>query len=415
MPTNDQDQIVVATEHVRLVRAELGRHLEDGEELNDRLGLTLLTLADPAAALVVLAGAQAELIPADDVAGGILGSLRALFGHRFGGWTPTMGRNRTLNGVQFKPYSSGGGLDTPLPASAPSSGNWIGPAPYGQEPVGVGLFDTQFVAHRALTGHITLGAGADAGPADAAHPRSWWQGHALFIAGLILAQASTAQLDVRTALTKVQGTDPAVEWTMPLWDFALRLGDYQAAGVKVLNLSVGVSTQDGDPPLVLVRAIDRLTPDMVVVAAAGNHGTAALPDAVRAARGMPARNAPLFPAALDGVLSGGATVSGSGPGAVPAEFHPKGVGDALAPWIDVMAPGVGVTSTYFGYGDPERVEVPGAQPDDPPVPESFAGWATWSGTSFAAGTVTGLVADHIAGGMPPAEAVAAVRRSHAKP
>ena len=48
--------------------------------------------------------------------------------------------------------------------------------------------------------------------------------------------------------------DADEEWTMPLWDFAARLADYQDAGVAVINLSVGVSTADGRAPLVLDRA-----------------------------------------------------------------------------------------------------------------------------------------------------------------
>ena len=101
---------------------------------------------------------------------------------------------------------------------------------------------------------------------------------------------------------------------MPLWDFADLLADYQDAGVAVLNLSVGVSTDDGRAPLVLERAIAQLTPSMVVVAAAGNHGE---PHADTA--GRPAPNAALFPAALDNVLAVGA-LDGTG----AAAFTPRG-------------------------------------------------------------------------------------------
>ena len=45
----------------------------------------------------------------------------------------------------------------------------------------------------------------------------------------------------------------------------------------------------------------------------------------------------------------------------------------------------------------------------------FAGWASWSGTSFAAGEITGAVAALLAQGYGPLDAVAAVRRTHPRP
>ena len=50
------------------------------------------------------------------------------------------------------------------------------------------------------------------------------------------------------------------------------------------------------------------------------------------------------------------------------------------PWVDVVATGVGVESTYLPA-------VQGAE-----GPEDFGETATWSGTSFAAAKVTGVLA-----------------------
>lgn len=71
----------------------------------------------------------------------------------------------------------------------------------------------------------------------------------------------------------------------------------------------------------------------------------------------------LKPAALDGVLAVGA-VDDEG---VPAGFNPRnGEDDAqVAPWIDVFAPGVEVTSTYLGEVGGEDVRISGD--DGPPV------------------------------------------------
>ena len=140
---------------------------------------------------------------------------------------------------------------------------------------------------------------------------------------------------------------------MPLWTFAERLAEYQDAGVEVLNLSVGVATGDGRAPLVLQRAIAQLTPSMVVVAAAGNHGMGGLSDEERTKAGLPARGAALFPAALDDVLAVGALdgTRSAGRGVHAARRRET----ETAPWIDVFAPGVETVSTYLGDGAPERV------------------------------------------------------------
>jgi len=55
------------------------------------------------------------------------------------------------------------------------------------------------------------------------------------------------------------------------------------------------------------------------------------------------------------------------------------------PWVDVAACGMEVSSTYL-KGDVNLESVHG-KPDQP-----FDGFATWSGTSFAAAEVSGAIA-----------------------
>ena len=318
----------------------------------------------------------------------MLTELRLWSAHRYAGWMPTLGKNRTLSGVQFKPYTHG--FDRP---TVPAAGT-VAPLPKPDQAlsrVSVGLFDTVLAPHRQLTGSYLADPDTLVGPVeDDGGERLWWEGHATFVAGIIRRHAPSAVLDVRTALRRVPGGSGDERWSMPLWDFADLLADYQDAGVAVLNLSVGVSTDDGRAPLVLERAIAQLTPSMVVVAAAGNHGE---PHADAA--GRPAPNAALFPAALDNVLAVGA-LDGTG----AAAFTPRGAGAAdTAPWIDVFAPGVDVVSTYLGDGAPERVLVENA--DGSRAPVEFSGWAAWSGTSFATGEITGAVANLLAQGRQP--------------
>ena len=127
---------------------------------------------------------------------------------------------------------------------------------------------------------------------------------------------------------------------------------------------------------------------------------------------MPHRAAPLFPAALDGVLAVGA-VDAEGRS---ASFNPVDGSDPSrpAPWIDVFAPGVEIVSTYLDERGDQKVLVPrdrGQGYDTVP----FGGYANWSGTSFASAHVTGLVAAKVAEGMSPQEAAQAVRQDLPRP
>ena len=394
MADSEQDrQIVVASDQMRLVRPELGDRTVLEERANPRLGLTLLPFGDIDAVGDRLTRRRTaepsdaepppqtrpqtrpQTTPPATGVDRLLGELRALFEHRYAGWSPTLGKNRTLSGVQFEPYTHGG-FDKPTPTGPQAPPAAAAPLPTRR--VRVGLFDTRLAPHSRLTGRYLTGDGALIAPVPAGRQRQWWEGHSTFIAGIIERLAPTVVLDVRTALRPAapdgadSGSAADRNWTMPLWDFAARLGDYQDAGVSVINLSVGLATVDNKPPLVLERAIAQLTPDVVVVAAAGNPGSAPLSDEQRRRERMPDRGAALFPAALDNVLAVGAW-----DGEVPAEFNPVDHHTGgVAPWIDVLAPGVEITSTYLGESGGEKVLVR----DSAGVEETveFSGWASWS-------------------------------------
>jgi membrane-anchored mycosin MYCP len=404
--------IVVADEHLGMVLDLLGQGATE-EDTDARLGLTLVELDDVHAAGQRLERAREDEPDArdpGDVSGldRVLANLRSITEARYAGWSPTIGKNRILTGVQFKPYSNAGGFTKPTKPDTK-------PAPFraaarSSRRVRVGILDTRLDPHSRLGGRCLTDPNALTNPAPG-QERLWWEGHATFIAGVVLGLAPTADLDVRTAL--VPGDKPTDGWTMPLWTLAQRLADYRDSGVQVLNLSLGCSTDDGKSPMVLERAIAQLTPTMAVVAAAGNHGTEKLDDAERTAQGMPCRAAPLFPAALDGVLAVGA-VDDDGRS---APFNPVDGRDPSrpAPWIDVFARGVDVVSTYLDERGDQEVLVPrdGEPGTYDTVP--FGGYASWSGTSFASAHVTGLVAAHIATGMSAQQAVQAVRQDLPRP
>ncbi len=176
---------------------------------------------------------------------------------------------------------------------------------------------------------------------------------------------------------------------------------YLRDGARILNCSWACYTKDGRPPFVLERALAVLTPKLLVVAAAGNHGQfwskkkgedgEKEDKKYREKNMLPARDAPAYPAALPNVVAVGA----SGPDG-PATFNPiawgTGAGGkeriaALAPWINVLAPGVAVRGPYFGDEREEEVRVPDKAPsavrEQKYRTKEFNGEAEWSGTSFA--------------------------------
>ena len=98
---------------------------------------------------------------------------------------------------------------------------------------------------------------------------------------------------------------------------------------------------------------------IVVVASAGNDGV----------------SRKSYPGAFEGVVS----VAALGPDG-PAPFSNWGS------WVRACAPGVDVASTFYEYELGRERKRYGLDPDD------FAGFATWSGTSFAAPIVAGVLA-----------------------
>jgi len=103
---------------------------------------------------------------------------------------------------------------------------------------------------------------------------------------------------------------------------------------------------------------------------------------VVASAGNDASCRPSWPAALPGVVSVGA-------------LSPWGVAPFTnyGSWVRACAPGVGVISRFFTGGGV--------------VKDYGAGWAAWSGTSFAAPIVAGVLAHSVnVDGISPQQAVA---------
>jgi membrane-anchored mycosin MYCP len=398
-------QIVVSTKHADLVIGELSAlGAIVTPEVSEALGLTLLDfdVAGPAKA----ARGRADALPAMSRPGGeprtdldaVMRHLRATFAAQYAGWMPAMGKNREVSrvpgsyvvaqhavdygadvttehavdyGADVRPehavdygvdvsaghavdYGAGitgdhavdYGADGPTAVALPRTGmpaRAAGPGAGRQ----VGIIDTAIASHPYLVG-ATLARAEDL--VDPGDPTRWQNHHGTFVSGLVLAQAPGSVIHFRASL------DP--EAKADSWDVAKALAELASIpGLDIINLSLGCVTEDGEPPLVFVAAVERLGPDTLVIAAAGNHATP----------GQTPK--PSWPAALDTVVAVGA-IGAQG----DAPFSPD------APWVDAVAPGVGVVSTAVaGNGRP--------------------GFARWSGTSFSAASVSGMVAAAMRPGM----------------
>jgi thermitase len=204
----------------------------------------------------------------------------------------------------------------------------------------------------------------DLDPLDVLPPAGrldWGAGHGTFVAGVVRRVAPHCEIVAyRFSRGDGLGTDKDVAAAL------LRAAReaHEAGRPAVVNASLGTRAVDGTPPLAMqeaVRFIQATYPEVLIVAAAGNLGTAD----------------PIYPAAFDGVVAVGALAHDLR----PAPFSSHG------PWVRCSTTGVGVVSTYVrGVVPPE----PDAGfPDRVFDADAFA---MWSGTSFAAPQVTGAIA-----------------------
>ncbi|MEV4111333.1 S8/S53 family peptidase [Nonomuraea sp. NPDC049695] len=201
----------------------------------------------------------------------------------------------------------------------------------------VGLLDTGVAKHPWWAGTDWYGQTA---PEDADATEGSQAGHGTFIAGLLARRAPGAALRVHRVL---DGDGVSDEATVARALFRMR-----ERPPHVLNLSFGCHTFDDRPPQLLSDAIAALQ-DTVTVACAGNTGS----------------DRPFWPAAMANVV---------GVAAVDASEERRAPYSGYGTWVDACARGDWLTSSFLDGGD-------------------FAGYATWSGTSFATALVAGAVAD----------------------
>ncbi|MEV0676649.1 S8 family serine peptidase [Actinosynnema sp. NPDC050436] len=242
------------------------------------------------------------------------------------------------------PIMIGTARPLPEPADAPPT-----PADEAWD-VTVAVLDTGLDPHPWFAGRSWFRAVPEVLDADGRPGQDRQAGHGTFVAGVLLQHAPGVRLRPRRVLSSLGLTD----------DLTVARGLRAVRGADVVLLTAGCHTADDRCPPVLRHEVRQ--PGGVVVAAAGNGGT----------------SRPVWPAALPEVVAVGAD----------AEFSNHGE------WVDVIAPGVGVASSFVRLG----------AGGDGGVRREY-GFARWSGTSFAAPHAAAGVARLLHGGASPADAV----------
>jgi subtilisin family serine protease len=269
--------------------------------------------------------------------------------HRTSSVTP----NHVLRG---EPTYTGGPFGAPLPTAAVHAPAHADP---GARRVNIAILDTGIDEHPWFAESAWWAACGtdDREILDGDHD---WEldseaGHGTFIAGVVLQQAPSAFLHIE----RVLGSDGVTD-ELELLKGLGRITSRCAAGsdrLDIVNLSLGCFTFDDRPSPVLAEAIARVARTSVVIAAAGNQGV----------------DRPFWPAALKDVVAVAALAAQDGPdGPARADFSNYGW------WVDAAARGENVASTFLSHGQQSG--------------RRFRGYATWSGTSFAAPVVAGSIA-----------------------
>ncbi len=321
----------------------------------------------------------------------VLRELRNRFKNTYE-FLPTIGKNRTLAQVGDLHNIGVGSDGVPVPYHASAERGLPPRKSFPGMGVEVGVADTAILPNPWIDGAYR------AAPYDRSgrRPALFTEGHAAFVCGLILQQAPGCTIVARRVLDD--------EGQATAWSVAQELVHFAGSGISVLNLSLGCFTDDNEAPLALATALDRIGPEIVVIAAAGNYDRphAGPDDAVR----------PMWPAALEEVLAIGAVDRDGN----ACSWSPP----LTTPWLDAVAVGDEVVSTYLTG----EVRVPDSQAGPPSAPWTSAQLtslhyttelASWSGTSFAAATVSGAVAARTVPGVYSARAAWDALRSESSP
>jgi membrane-anchored mycosin MYCP len=343
----------------QVVAAEL-----DKDRCDETLGLGMINLEYSPGQAGLSSSETGPGAPDPSALGRMLDEVRARCAGKFGGWEPIIGKNRMLKVEGVSGYVGGGGNGLPSCAEPPRA--LTHPADSSGRGVRVAVLDTGLIRHPDLAGRYIADT---ADLLDEMAGRPYMGGHATFVVGVILQRAPAAEIRLHRVLSDKDATATT-------WEVARKMVEFAGADVSLLNLSLGCFTWDGEPPLLLRRAVEILAPTMVIVAAAGNHGLLPPEDEPDS---QPTKCSPMWPAAFPDVV---AVAARDQDGIAP--FSPR------LPWVDFTAPGVDIPSAYLSTT--ATIVHPNGTGGEAAERGPFKGYASWSGSSFAAANVTGEIA-----------------------
>lgn len=335
--------LVAETAQLALVRKTLAGLLvnatseDPGEQA---LGLTRLPLRD---------SNGDDLIELD----GLLAEVRRRIARDHGGWVPPLGKDREAN-TALAMMRGGNPKPTGLAPQLPTEDDLqLLPAAAGRAALGasagavrVGLVDTEEADWNAQVDDVEA-----------------WRGHASFVRGIVESAAEGVAVELEPALDGPGGTGTA-------WKVANAIARLAAGGVDILLLPLACFTADGQPPLLIQRAVEAVPASTLIIAAAGNQTL----DPGWSALGRGPTN-PAWPAALPRVKA-----IGVNPGEIK-DFDATGL-PPVQPWVDAVTGRLSFVGEFF-----HGVVLLGGG-----AAESFSGLARWTGTSFSAAYAAGLVA-----------------------
>ena len=245
-----------------------------------------------------------------------------------------------------------GAPDHSLPDPGPCAGSGSGTFIYVAD---TGLLDGAAAEHSWLAGVTGTEDPLDHQGGVTRIPE--YAGHGTFIAGVARCMAPAARVVVTRDFDKAGAISEH--------KIVRRLREALRLAPDVINLSAGGTTRK-DLPLLGLEAFwetYRHYKGLVLVASAGNNST----------------RRPFWPAAFPQVV---------GVGALAATGRARAYFSDYGPWVDVYAPGEDLVNAFahgiYAYREPPNTGT-----------HHFDGMARWSGTSFSAPVVAGLIAARI--------------------
>ena len=219
--------------------------------------------------------------------------------------------------------------------------------------------DTGLVAGAAETFPWLAGVQGDLDPRESNGTILPYGGHGTFVAGVLRCMAPQAQIHVENIFDTAGSACES--------EAAKRLNEAFGFGFEIVHITASCHTRKNIPPQALEAWLELLRPykGVICVAEAGNNHT----------------KRPAWPGAFRDVLS---------VGALATDWHHRADFSNYGGWVDVYAPGENLinaigSGTYTCQIPPNCGQV-----------RTFSGLAQWSGTSFSAPIVTGLIAARMA-------------------